>query len=267
MIALRSMAKAIYTTDNIGHYGLAFKFYTHFTSPIRRYPDTMVHRLLALYLDNAESQNKDYYEAQCQHASEREQIAANAERDSIKYKMIEFMQDKIGNEYEGSISGLTEWGMYVEIKPTMIEGMVALRDVKSDFFEFDEQNYLIRGRRTGKVFRLGDAVKIRVKAANLEQRLLDYELVDTTTDNGSSSDGSGNGSNHGSSHRSGNGSGKCSDNGSGSGSADGKGKKKPFYASVAHNDDQPKRKSSKDKGRPRKKFGPKSSRNEKKKAK
>ena len=261
MIALRSMAKAIYTTDNIGHYGLAFKFYTHFTSPIRRYPDTMVHRLLALYLDNAESQNKEYYEAQCQ------QIAANAERDSIKYKMIEFMQDKIGNEYEGSISGLTEWGMYVEIKPTMIEGMVALRDVKSDFFEFDEQNYLIRGRRTGKVFRLGDAVKIRVKAANLEQRLLDYELVDTTTDNGSSSDGSGNGSNHGSSHRSGNGSGKGSDNGSGSGSADGKGKKKPFYASVAHNDDQPKRKSSKDKGRPRKKFGPKPSRNEKKKAK
>lgn len=296
MIALRSMAKAIYTTDNIGHYGLAFKFYTHFTSPIRRYPDTMVHRLLALYLDNAESQNKDYYEAQCQHASEREQIAANAERDSIKYKMIEFMQDKIGNEYEGSISGLTEWGMYVEIKPTMIEGMVALRDVKSDFFEFDEQNYLIRGRRTGKVFRLGDPVKIRVKAANLEQRLLDYELVDATTDNGFSNDGSssnhgsrhrsGNGdtrhvldgegrSNHDPSHRSGNGSGKGSgkgsskggDNGSGSGSADGKAKKKPFYAVIAHNDDQPKRKSSKDKGRPRKKFDPKPSRNEKKKAK
>ena len=319
MIALRSMAKAIYTTENIGHYGLAFKFYTHFTSPIRRYPDTMVHRLLALYLDNAESQNKDYYEAQCQHASEREQIAANAERDSIKYKMIEFMQDKIGNEYEGSISGLTEWGMYVEIKPTMIEGMVALRDVKSDFFEFDEQNYLIRGRRTGKVFRLGDPVKIRVKAANLEQRLLDYELVDATTDNGFSNDGSssnhgpshrsGNGdtrhvldgegrsnhgpshrsgnedtrhvldgegrSNHDPSHRSGNGSGKGSgkgsskggDNGSGSGSADGKAKKKPFYAVIAHNDDQPKRTSSKDKGRPRKKFGPKPSRNEKKKAK
>ena len=182
ILALRSMAKACYSTDNIGHYGLAFKFYTHFTSPIRRYPDTMVHRLLSMYLDNRESQNKEYYEAQCQHASEREQIAANAERDSIKYKLIEYMIDKVGQEFDGVVSGLTEWGMYVEIKPEMIEGMVSLREMKSDFFDFDEENYRIVGKRTKKIYRLGDQVRIRVKSANLEQRLLDYELVEAIDD-------------------------------------------------------------------------------------
>jgi len=185
ILALRSMAKACYSTDNIGHYGLAFKFYTHFTSPIRRYPDTMVHRLLAMYLDGADSQSKEYYEDQCKHASDREVIAAEAERDSVKYKLVEFMQDKVGAEFEGHISGLTDWGMYVEIEPTKIEGMVALRDVRSDFFEFDEDHYRIVGKRTHKVYRLGDAVKIKVKATNLEQKLLDYELVDGTSDSDS----------------------------------------------------------------------------------
>lgn len=177
ILALRSMAKACYSTDNIGHYGLAFKYYTHFTSPIRRYPDTMVHRLLAMYLNNVSSQSKEYYSEQCKYASEREVIAANAERDSIKYKLVEYMQDKIGGEFEGHISGLTDWGMYVEIEPTKIEGMIALRDIRTDFFEFDADHYKITGKRTGKTYRLGDAVKIKVKSANLEQKLLDYELV------------------------------------------------------------------------------------------
>lgn len=179
ILALRSMAKACYSTDNIGHYGLGFKFYTHFTSPIRRYPDTMVHRLLQMYLDGADSQSKAYYEDQCKHASEREVIAAEAERSSTKYKLVEFMQDKVGGEFDGHISGLTEWGMYVEIEPTKIEGMVALRDVQSDFFEFDQEHYRIVGKRTGVIYNLGDPVRIRVKSTNLEQKLLDYELVET----------------------------------------------------------------------------------------
>jgi len=177
-IALRSMAKACYSTDNIGHYGLAFDFYTHFTSPIRRYPDTMVHRLLSQYLAGKESANKSYYEGECQHASEREVIAAEAERTSIKYKLVEYMQDKIGMEFDGRVSGVTEWGMYVEIEPSKVEGMVSLREIRSDFFEFDEERYRLVGKRTHKVFRLGDPVRIRVKNANLEQRLLDYELIE-----------------------------------------------------------------------------------------
>jgi ribonuclease R len=177
-LALRAMAKACYSTDNIGHYGLAFKFYTHFTSPIRRYPDLMVHRLLARYLDNGESAKKDKFEEECRYASERELVAADAERTSTKYKLVEFMMDKIGEEYDGHVSGITEWGMYVEIEPTKIEGMVSVRDIKSDFYEFDEPRYRLVGKRRHHQFCLGDPVRIRVKSANLEQRLLDYELIE-----------------------------------------------------------------------------------------
>ena len=179
LLSLRSMAKARYTTENIGHYGLAFKYYTHFTSPIRRYPDMMVHRLLARYLAGGESARQSLFENLCKHSSEREIVAAEAERSSIKYKLVEFMQDKVGYEFEGHVSGLTEWGMYVEVEPTKIEGMVALRDIRSDFFEFDPDRYRLVGRRTHVVYNLGDPVRIRVKNTNLEQKLLDYELVET----------------------------------------------------------------------------------------
>ena len=179
LLSLRTMAKARYDTENLGHYGLAFKYYTHFTSPIRRYPDMLVHRLLAQYLEGGESARKETYDKLCKHASEREIIAAEAERASIKYKLVEFMQDKVGYTFGGHISGLTEWGMYVEIEPTMIEGMVALRDIRSDFFEFDQDHYRLVGKRSGVVYNLGDPVRIRVKKTNLEQKLLDYELIET----------------------------------------------------------------------------------------
>ena len=179
LLSLRTMAKARSDTENLGHYGLAFKYYTHFTSPIRRYPDMLVHRLLDHYLSGGESAKQETYDKLCKYATEREIIAAEAERASIKYKLVEFMEDKVGYTFGGHVSGLTEWGMYVEIEPTMIEGMVALRDIKSDFFEFDADRYRLVGKRSKVVYNLGDPVRIRVKKTNLEQKLLDYELIET----------------------------------------------------------------------------------------
>ena len=177
MLAVRSMAKAFYTTDNIGHYGLAFKYYTHFTSPIRRYPDMMVHRLLARYLAGGRSADKKVLEEQCAYASDREVVAAEAERASIKYKMVEFMKDKIGQMFKGHVSGMSEWGIYVELEETHIEGMAFLRDIEGDYYYFDEVRFEVVGRNTGRRLTLGDEVWIRVKGADLRRRTLDFELI------------------------------------------------------------------------------------------
>ena len=177
-LAIRSMAKAVYTTDNIGHYGLAFPYYTHFTSPIRRYPDMMVHRLLQRYLDGKRSADKDFHENRCVHCSEREVIAAEAERASIKYKMVEFMADKVGEEFDGQVSGLSEWGVFVELENSIVEGMILMRDIEGDFYQFDEERYEVYGHSTGRTFTIGDKVRIRVKSADLRRRLLDFTFVE-----------------------------------------------------------------------------------------
>ena len=177
-VALRAMMKAKYSIHNIGHYGLAFEYYTHFTSPIRRYPDTMVHRLLTRYQNGGHSANKEYYEELCEHASDMEQIAQNAERDSIKYKMVEFMADKIGNEYDAHISGITSYGIYCEIDENHCEGMVPMHDLDDDYYDFDERNYRLVGRRHHHKYQLGDPIRIVVAKANLEKKQLDFALAE-----------------------------------------------------------------------------------------
>lgn len=177
-VALRAMMKAKYSVHNIGHYGLAFDYYTHFTSPIRRYPDTLVHRLLTRYQAGGRSANKERYEELCKHSSDMEQIAQNAERDSIKYKMVEFMADKIGNEYDAHISSITPYGIYCEIDENHCEGMVSIHDLNDDYYDFDERNYCLVGRRRRHRYQLGDAVRIKVAKANMEKKQLDFVLAD-----------------------------------------------------------------------------------------
>lgn len=181
ILAIRSMAKAEYTTENIGHYGLAFDYYTHFTSPIRRYPDMMVHRLLERYLAKGRSADRLKFEDLCKHSSEMEQLASNAERASIRYKQVEYMKERLGEVYPGTISGVTEWGLYVELDGNMCEGLVPVRDLADDFYDYDEKNYCLTGRRNHTKYTLGDRVKVQVARADLDRKQLDFALL---TDDG-----------------------------------------------------------------------------------
>ena len=176
-LAIRTMSKAYYGTENIGHYGLAFDYYTHFTSPIRRYPDVMVHRLLQHYLDGADSASEDVYDEKCHHSSEMENLASNAERDSIKYMQVKFMQDHQDEEFLGVISGVTDWGIFVEIEQNKCEGMIRLRDLTDDHYEFNEEHYAVIGRKTNKTYQLGDEVYVKVKNADLVKRHLDFTML------------------------------------------------------------------------------------------
>ena len=177
-VALRAMMKAKYSVHNIGHFGLAFDYYTHFTSPIRRYPDTMVHRLLTRYANGGRSANEKHYEELCEHCSEMELVAQNAERDSIKYKMVEFMADKVGETYDAHISGITSYGIYAEIDENHCEGMISMRDLGDDYYDFDERNFCLVGRRHHHKYQLGDAIRIQVARADLEKKQLDFTVAE-----------------------------------------------------------------------------------------